>query len=99
GLKDYPTGSEDSRQNDCAEERFGTAPETAIFEKESGVGAQRIWLSRVLVDDVCLQDQIKEAVDRALRSLAFRGRVLDRDHLIQIAIRINEQAVIEKDQN
>ncbi|HWY85393.1 MAG TPA: hypothetical protein VNX28_01645, partial [Gemmataceae bacterium] len=63
--KESSTGSEDSRQDDRGVDGFGSAPETAIFDKESGVGSQRVWLRQAFLDDVCLQDQIKEAVDRA----------------------------------
>jgi Tetratricopeptide repeat len=72
--------------------------ETAIFAKEPrAVFSQSIRVGPPPLDERNLQEQITEAVDRAMHSLDIRGRLLDRDHILQMAIRLNDQAVLEKD--
>jgi hypothetical protein len=49
------------------------------------------------VDERGLPDQIEKAVGQVLRSLGTGVRLLDRDHLLQMALRLNDVAAQEKD--
>jgi hypothetical protein len=71
---------------------------TAIFvKKPSNSPSQgfRAGLPRVNDQDE-LQDLIAEAVNRAMHALNARGRLLDSDQIVQMALRINEEARHEK---
>ncbi len=71
--------------------------ETAIFAKEPRTYlSQNIRVGAPPPDDRDLQEQTTEAVDRAIHSLDIRGRLLDRDHILQMAVGLNDQAAIEK---
>jgi hypothetical protein len=74
------------------------AMQTAIFCKKPEIGPSKTSPSFALVDDeIDFQQQLEEAIHQALRSLTIRGRLLDRDHLMQMATCLNEQAALEKD--
>jgi tetratricopeptide (TPR) repeat protein len=71
----------------------------AIFLKESGVcRSLSVRSPRLLLDDPDLPEQIEKAVGQVLCSLGTRARVLDREHLLTVALRLNERAAGEKDQ-
>ena len=71
----------------------------AIFQRESRV-CQSLTVRGTppLPDDRDLQEQIEKAVGQVLHSLGIRARVLDRDHLVEIALRLNDRSALEKGQ-
>jgi Tetratricopeptide repeat len=50
------------------------------------------------LSDRDLSDQIDKASGEVLGSLRIRGRVLDRDHLLQVALGLNDRAAAEMGQ-
>jgi tetratricopeptide (TPR) repeat protein len=69
----------------------------AIFQKESRVTrVLAVWDTRPLPDERALPGQIEDAVGQVLRSLEIHARVLDRDHLLKIALRLNDRSALEK---
>jgi hypothetical protein len=90
-----PTGQEPQEARQAGGE--GENHALAIFQRDFSVRPSLAMRGRCpLPDDGDLPEQVEKAVGQALRSLPFRGRVLDRDHLIAITLRLNELAALEK---
>jgi hypothetical protein len=93
----HPRGGEVGQAPDPAPER--QTARQAIFQKEFGVRPSlTAWGPHPLSDERDLQQEVEKAVGQVLHSLRLQTRVLDRDHLLQIALRLNERVAREKDQ-
>jgi hypothetical protein len=90
-------GSRDEHPLESAEKR--TSMNQAIFEKDARFRPSLTVLDpRPHLDEGDLQQELESVVGQIMRSVGIRARVLGRDHLLQIALRVNEAAAREKDQ-
>jgi hypothetical protein len=63
----------------------------AIFERKSPPIRRS-----TLADDDNLREQVEFAAGEVLESLGVRARLLDRDHLIKLALRLNDRSIRER---
>jgi hypothetical protein len=90
-------GSRDEHPLKSAEKR--ASMNQAIFEKDARFRPSlTVRDLRRHLDEGDLQQELESVVGQIMRSVGIRARVLGRDHLLKIALRVNEAAVREKDQ-
>jgi hypothetical protein len=91
--------SEDTLEADLEPGAKRARLKEAIFQKETRISRSLpVAGARPLPDDRAVPGEIEQVVGQVLGSLGIRARVLDRDHLLKIALRLNERAAWEKDQ-